>query len=36
MATPNDPAGSKRVILVVVVVLGVILALVGWYRGIGF
>jgi hypothetical protein len=32
MPTPNDPAGSKRMILTIVVILGIVLALVGWYR----
>jgi hypothetical protein len=32
MATPNDPNSQSRLIWVIVVILGAVLAVVGWYR----
>jgi hypothetical protein len=31
MATPNDPGRSNRMVLTVVVILGIVLLVVGWY-----
>jgi hypothetical protein len=30
--TPNDPARSKRFLLAILAILGIVLLLVGWFR----